>query len=394
LKKLFSLGLMAWMMVGLVACQTPAASESESLSVELQALQERIETLETENDTLKAALSATQSSEDTVTFVVESDTPLVRTMAFDASESAEPMTLLLRALGEENVTYSESEFGIFIESIGSMVPDYGSYIMIERNNTPLSVGFAEAPIEDGDVFRFSLVYWDLQAAQLNESIEHFKASVGPTYISAFNYDVLHAVALNQDALDLSYVARGTDEITALKDLLILKALGDDISQAARVYAENFETTVLFRASLGMMALDGTDAYDSVLNAYMTRVENLEISTVSFDDLAMTVMHLKDETPAEIEAAWRDQLTMLNNAPSLAFAILSLIAMDENPYDVTHQEGLSLPETLMQLQTADGGFLYDFTSGPLSTQQFSSPQSFLALSALHAYLNARPAVPYE
>jgi len=93
LKKLFSLGLMAWMMVGLVACQTPAASESESLSVELQALQERIETLETENDTLKAALSATQSSEDTVTFVVESDTPLVRTMAFDASESAEPMTL-------------------------------------------------------------------------------------------------------------------------------------------------------------------------------------------------------------------------------------------------------------------------------------------------------------
>jgi hypothetical protein len=315
-------------------------------------------------------------------------------MVYDASEAAEPMTLLLTALGEENVAYSESEFGIFIESIGSMVPDYGSYIMIERNNTPLSVGFADAPIEDGDVFRFSLVYWDLQASQLNESIERFKASEGPTFVSAFNYDVLHAYAISQEVLNLSYVASGTDEITALKDLLVLKALGDDISQAAQTYANAFETTVLFRASLGMMALRGTESYDSVLDTYMNRVETLDVSTVSFDDLAMTVMHLKDETPAEIETAWRDQLTTVNNSPSLAFAILSLVAMDENPYEVMHQEGLNLPETLMQLQTVEGGFLYDFTSGPLSTQQFSSPQSFLALSALQAYLNARPAVPYE
>ncbi len=393
MKKLFSFGLMGWLLVSLVACGQNASSP-ESLDLKVEALEAQIETLKEEKAALESELSAYESQEGLVTFVIDGDQPMVRSLSFEPGETLEPMTLLLDAFGESEVTYSESEFGIFIESIGPIQPSYGSYIMIEKNNVPLSVGFSDALVGDGDVFRFSLVYWDAQAASVRESLDLFLASEVNAFIDEYNYDVLHALTLLNETPNLSYVAASEGESGTLKDLLILKALGENTTQAASSYANAFQTDVLFRASLGMMALSETPHYESLEATYLTRVENADPKTLSFDDLAMTVMHLKDETPTPLINALRERMVNLDNAPSLAFAIMALIALNENPFDTMHDSGVSLPDMLMRLQTLEGGFLYDFASGPDSTRQFSSPQSFLALSALEAYLNGQPAVPYE
>lgn len=393
MKKLFSFGLMGWLLVSLVACEKDP-SNAENLTATIEALEAQVATLNEEKAALESQLSAYESQEGLVTFVIDGDQPVVRSLSFEPGEPLEPMTLLLDAFGETEVAYRESEFGIFIESIGPIQPSYGAYIMIEKNNVPLSVGFSDASVADGDVFRFSLVYWDAQAASVRESLDRFLASEVNAFIEEYNYDVLYGLALLGDVPDLSYIAAGAGEIGMLKDLLILKALGEDTSQAASDYASAFQTDVLFRASLGMMALSETPHYDALEADYMARVKAADVKTLSSDDLAMTVMHLKDETPASFVDAMRERMVNLDNAPSLAFAILALIALDENPFDVMHESGVSLPDMLMSLQTLEGGFLYDFASGPNSTRQFSSPQSFLALSALEAYLNGRPAVPYE
>lgn len=393
MKKLFSAGLVGWLFISLVACGSNAPM-TESPDPQIAALEAQIETLENEKNALESALSAYENTDGLVTFVIEGDQPVIRSLAFEPDEMPEPMTLLVDAFGESEVVYSESEFGIFIESIGSIQPGYGAYIMIEKNNVPLSVGFSDATIDDGDVFQFSLVYWDAQAGAVRESIDRFLASEVTAFNEEFNYDVLHALALLGQVSDVSYVAQSEGETGTLKDLLVLKALGEDTTPASKAYADAFSTEVLFRASLGMMAVSETPQYDALYERYMTRVRAADVQTLSFDDLAMTVMHLKEETPGAIIDAMRDRISNLDNAPSLAFAIMALIALDENPFETVLAGGESLPDTLMRLQTLEGGFLYDFASGPDSTRQFSSPQSFLALSALEAYLNDRSAVPYE
>lgn len=393
MKKLFSAGLVGWLFISLVACDAEAPA-TENSDLKIAALEAQIETLEEKNSALESALSAYENTEGLVTFVIDGDQPVIRSLAFEPGETIEPMTLLVDAFGESEVVTSESEFGVFIESIGPIEPGYGAYIMIEKNNEPLSVGFSDAPMDDGDVFRFSLVYWDPQAAAVRESLDRFLASEVTAYKEEFNYDVMHALALLGQAPEGSYVAQSQGETGTLKDVLVLKALGEDTTQAAKAYADAFSTDVVFRASLGMMALAGTPHYEALYDVYMTRVNTADIQTLSFDDMAMTVIHLQDETPHEIIDAMRDRLANLDNAPSLAFAIMALIALDENPFETVLAGGENLPDTLMRLQTLEGGFLYDFASGPDSTQQFSSPQSFLALSALEAFLNDRPAVPYE
>lgn len=394
MKKLFSVGLMGWLLVSMAACQQTPTPSTEAQDSQITALTEQLTTLEEENAQLEASLATYESVAGNVTFVIDGSNPRVRSVAFEATEDETPLTLLVDAFGESQITYSESEFGVFIERIGAIEPGFGAYILIEKNNEPLTVGLSEASMDDGDVFRFSVDYWDPEALAIRESLALFIDTQAKTFTEEFNYDVLHARALLEDIPDTAYVAAATDEAGALKDLLVLKALGKDITEAVNTYEAVYQTDGLFRASLGMMALKGTDAHARLMDTYMARIKSTNLNDASFDAIAVTVMHLKDDTPSAWVDALKDRIQILDNAPSLAFAIMALIALDENPYDTALESGDSLPETLLRLQALDGGFLYDFNSGPDSTQKFSSPQSFLALSALEAYLNDAPAVPYE
>ena len=394
MKKLFSLGLIGWLLVSLAACQAPSSDELDATDTQIQTLQNRVDQLENENTQLKDELAGYQAVEGTVTFVLDTTPPVIRSLSYDDAAMATPLDLLIEALGDDQVITTESEFGIFIESIGSINPLYGSYIMIEKNNEPLSVGLADAPYNDGDIFRFSLEYWDANAFQVRTSIERFIAQEAESFIDEFNYDVLTGLSILNEPLPDAYALQGTGEAGYLKDILVQKALGEVAPSAIENYQATFAMTPLFRGSLGMMALSDTAAYEALIDDYLAHLETVELNTVGFDDLAMTIMHLKDATPPRIIDAYETQVPSLDNAPSLALAIMAEIALSSNPYDTVLETGDTLPDALMNLQTIKGGFLYDYASGPASTRQFSSPQSFLALTVLEAYLNGDSTMPYE
>lgn len=394
MKKLFSLGLIGWLLVSLAACQAPSSDELDVTDMQIQTLQNRVDQLEIENTELKNKLAGYQAVEGTVTFVLDTTPPVIRSLSYDDAAMDTPLDLLIDALGDEQVITSESEFGVFIESIGSIDPLYGSYIMIEKNNQPLSVGLADATYEDGDIFRFSLEYWDANALQVRTSIERFIAQEAESFVDEFNYDVLTGLSILNAPLPEAYALQGTGEAGYLKDILVQKALGEVAPSSIENYQAAFALTPLFRGSLGMMALSDTAAYDALIDDYLAHLDSVDVNTVSFDDLAMTIMHLKDATPTHLIDAYDAQVSSLDNAPSLALAIMAEIALSSNPYDTVLETGDTLPDALLNLQTIDGGFLYDYASGPASTRQFSSPQSFLALTVLEAYLNGDSTMPYE
>ncbi len=92
MKKLFSFGLMGWLLVSLVACGQNASSP-ESLDLKVEALEAQIETLKEDNEALESKLSAYESQEGLVTFVIDGDQPMVRSLSFEPNEPLEPMTL-------------------------------------------------------------------------------------------------------------------------------------------------------------------------------------------------------------------------------------------------------------------------------------------------------------
>jgi hypothetical protein len=311
-------------------------------------------------------------------------------------EDLNAFELLQVSLETENIhlKYSESEFGIFIEEIASLKPLYGSYIMISLNGESISVGIADAPFEDEDTFTFQIEYWDQASKDRHHAIQSFLNTEAEIYLKAGSFEVFTAYDGWGLTPDVTYQPLSDTMADQIRSILILRSLDQDVTAHQAELAMNYQVEYTFSAGLGLLSLMGTDAYLEAKTEFIGSLDFLDVTNGWLDDLSMTIIALGDETPPDIITAFKSRVFENLNAPSLAHAIMALVVLEEDPYTVLDENGVSLVEHLLSLQLENGGFIYDESSAPTDTRQFSSPQSFLALVVLDRFISQSPVLPYR
>jgi len=402
MKKLFSfffIGLLSFFLLG---CEITQREDLEDLKNQIAQLESEMNVMSEENALLSEALKLSNSENNRLTFVIEAKERIIKSIPVNKVSSS-AFDILLEAVGEENVIYSESEYGIFISAIFDLAPSYGSYIMISRNGTPIGVGISnvgnsseyfEEVFEAGDIFTFESVYWDQNAKQLDEAISAFLNSDQSEFLNTMNYEYLTALYhLDRIPNGLNFESNLTQENETVKSIFVKKALGLDVTLEQNRLSEIVTYKSVFLASLSLMALDKSSDFDAHYEDYLSFIESLDVNTLSVDELAVVAMALMDETPLNYEEALLNKIALANNSPSLAYGIMGLIGLSIDPFNVSHNIHANVVEALLQLQALDGGFLYTYDSSPSFMRTFSSPQSFLALITLRTYLNQGPINPY-
>lgn len=304
--------------------------------------------------------------------------------------------LFKTALEDQNIPlkYSESEFGIFIEEVATLQPRYGAYIMISHNDLPLEVGLAEAPFEDGDTFTFQLEYWDQASKQRHDAIDVFLETEADVYLGALSYEVFTALSYSQDLNINGYNPQTQTQADLTRSILILRSLNQDVTVLQVELAARYSTELTFSAGLGLLALMGSEAYEPSKLKFTTSLANLNLNTGRLDDLSMAIIALDESTPDDLVKAFKSRIFDDLNAPSLAHAIMALVVLGEDPYQIVDENGITLVNHLLSLQNDSGGFVYNSDSSPTDTRQFSSPQSFLALVVLDQWISQNPKLPYR
>lgn len=293
-----------------------------------------------------------------------------------------------------HLVYSESEFGIFIEELADIVPPSGAFIQISLNDVPLEVGLADATFSADDVFRFEMVFWDSDAALRYHAILDFLKTEVTPFLDQLSYEVYTALGV-LDLLEFGpSLPLPLTEIDLIRSILILRSVNEDEGPTQTLLADQYTTDVIFRAGLGLIALKGSDYYPDAKAQFMESVDALRLDDTGFDDLAMTIIALAEDTPEPVIETFQLRLFENLNAPSLAHAIMALLVLNEDPYTYQDEAGMHVVDHLLALQHPSGGFLYDANSSEHDPRQFSSPQSFLALVILDQWMNGNPQRPYH
>ena len=388
MKKLFSFLFVGLLSLFLLGCE---ADELERLQEQISALESEMDLVSQENESLSEALALSSIENNRVTFVIEASDRIIETVAYNASKTA--FDLLLDAIGEENIMYSESEFGIFISALYDLAPEYGSYIMISKNDVPIEVGISSVSFEVGDVFTFESVYWDRDVKVLDEAMYAFMSSDTSEFLDPMSYEYLTALAALNQVPNLTYESSVSTENDLIKTILIKRALNESTLEEQSSLGESLVIDSIFADGLAVMALSGSSYYETALSSYEAFVQNQDPDNLSFDEVAMVALVLAENTLEDYQEALLEDVFLMTNAPSLAYGIMGLIAIGENPYELEHTIHDNIVEALLHLQAIDGGFLYTYDSSPSFMRTFSSPQSFLALVTLKAFLNGTPLNPY-
>jgi hypothetical protein len=304
--------------------------------------------------------------------------------------------LFKTALEDQGIplVYSESEFGIFIEEVATLQPPYGAYIMIRQNDVPLEVGLADAPFKTGDTFTFELEYWDQASKQRHDALDAFLETEADVYIGAKSYEVFTALSY-LDALEFeTYNPQTQTQADLIRSILILRSLDQDVTVLQTELAEVYSTELTFSAGLGLLALMGSEGYESAKLAFINSLTSLDLNTGWLDDLSMAIIALDESTPEDLVEAFKSRIFDDLNAPSIAHVIMAMVVLGEDPYQHLDENGISLVDHLLSFQNDSGGFVYNSDSSPMDTRQFSSPQSFLALVVLDQSISQPPRLPYR
>jgi hypothetical protein len=331
-----------------------------------------------------------------ITFAIGNTSPLVVVAPMAEDETRNAFEILEAALLEAQIPLSaqSSEFGIFIESLGTLNPPTGAYILIRQNQVPISVGLADVTFEPSDVFSFEVEFWDDLARARFESMERFKAQEAELFINAGSYEVFSAMGALGALENVMFTPFTESETDLIRSILILRSLGEDTRTLQDSLSEIYTTEFTFRAGLGLLALSGHSAYQEAEEKFVASLNDINGMSVWMDDLSMAIIALGEKAPLAIQDAFYDRLFENLNAPSLAHAIMALVVLEDDPYAYSDESGMTLVDYLLALQTVSGGFLYDFNSGIMDSRQFSSPQSFLALVVLDRNLNGDNYLPYR
>ncbi len=339
---------------------------------------------------------------------------------------------------DENFTvgYTDSEWGKFIYSLGHLNPKTGAFISFSRNGEASMVGVEASLFEDGDVFSFEVMWWDMTEKAVDEAIQLFILNQVENYVNSttVEYNVISALALL--GLEDSYVS--ATEVESLVNAATLTTVNDYFKAIIKLESVGLSASTLMndlnaivtvgpygQTAYGLLAFDSN--YRPVdYSAYVTSAL-IDLDATSPFDLGLdaggislvALSNYADETGVQSlideYATWISTSQLASggvvtrdvvwgettypgteNAASMSQVILGLIANNLNPTGEDYTQGdNNLITRLLEYQTSTGSF--DWVLGDEYDEDlaFSTPQAFLALVVYQTYSNTyAPVNPYD
>ncbi len=349
------------------------------------------------------------------------------TITLDKDEDKTLLTLI-----EENIglTYTESEYGKYITSIGGVTPKAGSYLSLSKNGEVLEVGIDEITYKSEDIITFEIIWWDSVLQEVDLAITKFVENYASTYVNEtiIDYNVAAALYhlgiidqfLTLDEVNTLYKDLTTDNSSELfRAIVAVKAAGGNptdvlgnnlISQLVDVAETN-----QFSAPYSLMALNtdnytqDTFTYEQIVVTLLSTTNpplnaGLDLGGISLVALAPYLDQV--EVKAAIDAFVSDvsekqfanggiaDTTMWSsgeNASSMSQVVMGLIAVGENPQgeSFTKADG-DLITCLLKYHQGDGSFKWKLDSESADLD-FSTPQAFAALVMLQQYAENKVAI---
>ncbi|MCF7927117.1 MAG: hypothetical protein K9L74_06030 [Candidatus Izimaplasma sp.] len=465
MKKLFSIVSMIVLILGLSACtntsdyqalQEDYESLQQQLSVAVEDLQEeqsltddlkgdkedlteQIAQLEASITELEAEIDALQAriydSVITVQFTNLTGNTIKKTIGFNDDYAGTLFDLL-----NENVdlTYTDGDYGKYLNTIENITPTTGSFIAFYKNSEMSMLGVESQTFEDGDHFSFEIQWYDMTAKAVYESIHLFLDNQVDDYVNetTTNYQVIAALNLldmTTDYTDLTTVKSQIDasEFTSInqyyKALITLNSVDADITPMLNDAVALLDTGAygLTAYSLIIANMDETRDYATFRSDALTYfnenpplnqgLDTGGISLValsSYDDISSTTlltdyaMYIQEnQLPSggvkTMDSTYNDVVYPgTENAASMAQVILGLIAnnIDPSVSEFTYlaeDDTTNLVYRLTEFQTETGSFDWNLTDDIAEDKLFSTPQAFLAVVVYHTYINRfEPVNPYD
>jgi len=325
---------------------------------------------------------------------------------------------------EYDLTYSESEYGVFIIALEALNPKNGAYISISENGEMAMSGVDQLIVDDGDVFAFEIVWYDTLLQEIDEMItlfldNHVDQYINDDYIDVNVLSALYLLGLSDEytsELDVSSMEMfdgSTLDTTAgyFKAVMILDMLSHDVDSLIVDYASNASIGPFGETAYGMMIFQKNDElYPELITVFeQDLVSNtpyslgLDAGGISLVALASSDFENKqsliDEYVAWIEEiqldtggvktrdmTWADTTYPgTENASSLAQVIIGLLANGIDPSGESFSVGeANLMSRLLDFKTDTGAFDYLLGDEIDVDLMFSTPQAFLALVMYQEY----------
>lgn len=441
MKKLFSLSILFVLALGLVGCDGTTEEltvENERLQAEIDALKVEKEVLETEKEELQAELDAWYesmlSSHMNIVMVLLTDVNGNSTTNYFAYRDGVELTLLEVLQSDYEVDYTETDYGTMIHNVGNLLVPYGSYIAISENEVMSMVGIDDIVVDDGDVFEFSVQWWDPTQEAVYNALQLFMNQQLDSYLSTsyIDYNVLLGC---QDLCDgnetYDYIQRDSIVATYLDGLTqvtvqdYFKAIMIASTMTDQTYAQGYisglnsivTTGAYGQTALGLLALNSIE-HTVDFSSYETTALNYFPTTTPYDEgldaggMGLVALSLyANETGVKalideyIDWIIADQLPSggvktrdmtwgetvypgTENAASISQVILALVANGLDPSSGDFVQGDSnMILRLLDFQLEDGTFDWDLTDQVVNDPSFSTPQAFLALASYYQFMNS-------
>ncbi|MFW5842137.1 MAG: hypothetical protein ACOCU2_02475, partial [Bacillota bacterium] len=295
------------------------------------------------------------------------------------------------------IEHTDTEHGTQITSVGDLTTREGNYIHIDKNGESASEGIDTIDYAEGDVFTFSLVWWDIPAYML-DTFTLFEANYIDDYIDDYNYYVLSALDIldtfENYTIDAPTYDDTADVSSHIKYILASQALSLDTTTAETNLLENATIEHLYSGSLMSLVLDD----DEFQTTYLTAVDEADLTALDLDTLSLVLLALNkldNETYNEtiIDTITTNLYTSSygNNAATMAHVIIALISSNIDPSDEAfNYEGESLINYFMTYHAGDGSFYYQLDN-ETPDMMFTTPQAQLAVAMYYQFLETSAAV---
>jgi len=429
------------LVLGLTGCDLTTeelTTENERLQAEIDTLKDEQAALELERDDLQDQLDvwldSLLSSHMQVVTIVLTDVNGVSTSNFVAYQDGTDITLMYALQKAFVVDSTETDYGTMINNVNNMLIPYGSYIAISKNEVMSAVGIDDITVEDGDVFEFSVTWWDTTQEAVYTALSLFIENQLDTYLSTafIDYNVLlgcQDLCEGNDTYD--YIQRdsiletyldGLTQTTVqdyFKAIMIANTMSDSTYSDTYMSALNSMVTTgpYGQTALGLLALDSTD-HDLDYGSYVTSALSFVQTTTPYiegvDAGGMSVVGLanySEETGIQVlideyidwiidiqlpsggvqtrDITWGETVYPgTENAASISQVILALVANGYDPATGDFVEtDTNMVLRLLEFQLEDGSFDWDLTDEILNDPAFSTPQAFLALASYYQFMNS-------
>jgi hypothetical protein len=296
-----------------------------------------------------------------------------------------------------DVEYIDTDYGPQLLSVDDLTASEGNYIHISKNGVAASEGIGTIEYAEGDVFTFSLEWWDIKAYML-DTFTTFETNYIDSYLDTYNYYVLSALnvldTIDQYTIDAPAYDDEGDGSSHIKYILAAQALSIDTTTAETNLLENATIDHLYSGSLMSLVLDD----NAFQTQFLTAVDDANLTTLDLDTLSLVLLALNkrdidtyNETIIETITTNLYTSSYGNNAATMAHVIIALISAGIDPSDEAfNYEDESLVDYFMTYHAGDGSFYYQLDNDT-PDMMFTTPQAQLAVAMYYEFLDTNAAV---